>query len=157
MKNTRRFFFRLGAIVLLVAIAACMMVIGRGHTVYIDNKSLEYEGETYAPYYRATVYVNGERVSKLQPKERASATNIGQSFSMTLELIKEKGGETETVDIAIKLPYSMDGIIVNIPGYMAGLPQDAWMSEFVSTPTAAELQDEEIPTEEEDVLAGAEF
>ena len=157
MKNKRRFFFRLGAIVLLVAIAACMMVIGRGHTVYIDNKSLEYEGETYAPYYRATVYVNGERVSKLQPKERASATNIGQSFSMTLELIKEKGGETETVDIAIKLPYSMDGIIVNIPGYMAGLPQDAWMSEFVSTPTAAELQDEEIPGEEEDVLAGAEF
>ena len=157
MKNKRRFFFRLGAIVLLVAIAACMMVIGRGHTVYIDNKSLEYEGETYAPYYRATVYVNGERVSKLQPKERASATNIGQSFSMTLELIKEKGGETETVDIAIKLPYSMDGIIVNIPGYMAGLPQGAWMSEFVSTPTEAELQDEALPGEEEDVLAGAEF
>ena len=157
MKNKRRFFFRLGAIVLLVAIAACMMVIGRGHTVYIDNKSLEYEGETYAPYYRATVYVNGERVSKLQPKERASATNIGQSFSMTLELIKEKDGETETVDIAIKLPYSMDGIIVNIPGYMAGLPQDAWMSEFVSTPTEAELQDEALPGEEEDVLAGAEF
>ena len=157
MKNKRRFFFRLGAIVLLAAIAACMMVIGRGHTVYIDNKSLEYEGETYAPYYRATVYVNGERVSKLQPKERASATNIGQSFSMTLELIKDKDGETETVDIALKLPYNMDGIIVNIPGYMAGLPQDAWMSEFVSTPTAAEMQDEEIPTEEEDVLAGAEF
>ena len=157
MKNKRRFFFRLGAIALLVAIAACMMVIGRGHTVYIDNKSLEYEGETYAPYYRATVYVNGERVSKLQPKERASATNIGQSFSMTLELIKDKDGETETVDIALKLPYNMDDIIVNIPGYMAGLPQDAWMSEFVSTPTAAEMQDEEIPTEEEDVLAGAEF
>ena len=157
MKNKRRFFFRLGAIALLAAIAACMMVIGRGYTVYIDNKSLEYEGETYAPYYRATVYVNGERVSKLQPKERASATNIGQSFSMTLELIKEKGGETETVDIAIKLPYSMDGIIVNIPGYMAGLPQDAWMSEFVSTPTEAEMQDEALPGEEEDVLAGAEF
>ena len=157
MKNKRRFFFRLGAIVLLAAIAACMMVIGRGHTVYIDNKSLEYEGETYAPYYRATVYVNGERVSKLQPKERASATNIGQSFSMTLELIREKGGETETVDIAIKLPYSMDGIIVNIPGYMAGLPQDAWMSEFISTPTEAEMQDEALPGEEEDVLAGAEF
>jgi hypothetical protein len=155
--NKRRLFFRLGAIALLVAIAACMMVIGRGHTVYIDNKSLEYEGETYAPYYRATVFVNGERVSKLQPKERASATNIGQSFSMTLELIKDKDGETETVDIALKLPYNMDGIIVNIPGYMAGLPQDAWMSEFVSTPTAAEMQDEEIPTEEEDVLAGAEF
>ena len=155
--NKRRLFFRLGAIALLVVIAACMMVIGRGHTVYVDNKSLDYNGETFAPYYRATVYVNGERLSKLQPKERTSATNIGQSFSMTLELIKEKGGETETVDIALKLPYNMDGIIVNIPGYMAGLPEEARMTEFVSAPTEAEMQDEEIPTEEEDVLAGAEF
>ena len=157
MKNTRRLCFRLGAIALLVVIAACMMVIGRGHTVYVDNKSLDYNGETYAPYYRATVYVNGERLSKLQPKERTSATNIGQSFSMTLELIKEKGQDAETVDISLKLPYNMDGIIVNIPGYMAGLPEEAWMTEFISTPTEAEMQDEEIPTDEEDVLAGAEF
>ena len=155
--NKRRLAFRLGAIALLIAIAACMMVIGRGHTVYVDNKSIDSDGETFAPYYRATVYVNGERLSKLQPKERTSATNIVQSFSMTLELIKEKGGETETVAIALKLPYNMDGIIVNIPGYMAGLPEEAWMTEFVSTPTEAEMQDEEIPTEEEDVLAGAEF
>ena len=155
--NKRRLAFRLGAIALLVVIAACMMVIGRGHTVYVDNKSIDFDGETFAPYYRATVYVNGERLSKLQPKERTSATNIGQSFSMTLELIKEKGGETETVDVFLKLPYNMDGIIVNIPGYMAGLPQDAWMSEFVSTPTEAEMQDEALPGEEEDVLAGAEF
>jgi hypothetical protein len=154
--NKRRLLFRIGAVALLVVIAACMMIIGRGHTVYIDNKTLEYEGQSYAPYYRATVYVNGERVSKLQPKERASATNIGQSFSMSLELIKEKGQDAETVDISIKLPYNMDGIIVNIPGYLAGLPQEAWMSEFVSVPSEAEMQ-EEAPTEEEDVLAGAEF
>ena len=155
--NKRRLAFRLGAIALLVVIAACMMVIGRGHTVYVDNKSLDYNGETFAPYYRATVYVNGERLSKLQPKERTSATNIGQSFSMTLELIKEKGQDAETVEISLKLPYSMDGVIVNIPGYMAGLPEEAWMTEFISTPTEAEMQDEAIPTEEEDVLAGAEF
>ena len=154
--NKRRLLFRIGAVALLVVIAACMMIIGRGHTVYIDNKTLEYEGQSYAPYYRATVFVNGERVSKLQPKERASATNIGQSFSMSLELIKEKGQDAETVDISIKLPYNMDGIIINIPGYLAGLPQEAWMSEFVSVPSEAEMQ-EEAPTEEEDVLAGAEF
>ena len=45
--NKRRLAFRLGAIALLVVIAACMMVIGRGHTVYVDNKSLDYNGETF--------------------------------------------------------------------------------------------------------------
>ena len=33
----RTLFFRLGAIAILLAIAAVMMVIGRGHTVYFDN------------------------------------------------------------------------------------------------------------------------
>ena len=33
----RTLFFRIGAIVILLAIAAVMMVIGRGHTVYFAN------------------------------------------------------------------------------------------------------------------------
>lgn len=156
MKNSRRWLFRLGAVLLLVAIAACMMVIGRGHTVYIDNKTLEYNGETYKAFYRAVVYINGERLSKLAARERGMTTNIGQDFSMTVGIVEEKGADEKPVDIHIKLPYNMDGIIVNIPGYMAGLPQEAWMTEFISTPSEAEMQ-EEAPTEEEDILAGAEF
>ena len=156
MKDKRRLFFRLGAVALLVAIAACMMVIGRGHTVYIDNKTLEYEGQTYKAYYRAVVYVNGEKLSKLSARERGMATNIGQKFSMTVGIVEEKGQDEKPVDITVQLPYNWDGIIVNIPGYLAGLPQGAWMTEFVSTPSEADMQ-EEAPSEEEDILAGAEF
>ena len=153
----RKWMFRIGAIVLLIAIAACMMVIGRGHTVYVDNKTLEYNGETYKTPYRVNVYIGEERIAKLSARERGMTTNIGQNFKMTLGVIKEKGNDEEMVDVALKLPYNMDGIIINIPGYLAGLPQDAWLSEFISTPTEAEMQDEEIPTDEEDILAGAEF
>ena len=32
--NKRALLFRLGAVLVLIAIAACMMVIGRGHTIY---------------------------------------------------------------------------------------------------------------------------
>ena len=154
--NKRRLLFRLGAVLLLVVIGACMMVIGRGHTVYIDNKTLEYEGETCKAYYRAVVYVNGERISKLAARERGMTTNIGQSFSMTVGIVEEKGQDEKPVDITIKLPYNMDGIIINIPGYLAGLPQDAWLTEFVSAVPEAEEQDE-APAEDGDVLAGAEF
>ena len=41
MMNKRRWLFRIGMILLLVAVAACMMIIGRGHTVYFDNKTIE--------------------------------------------------------------------------------------------------------------------
>ena len=69
----RTLFFRIGAIVILLAIAAVMMVIGRGHTVYFDNKKLEYNGETYDTPYKVCVYVNDERVAKLYDKERGMA------------------------------------------------------------------------------------
>ena len=38
-----------------------MMVIGRGHTVYMDNKTIEYDGQTYNSFYKVDVYVDGER------------------------------------------------------------------------------------------------
>ena len=75
---------------------------------------------------------------------------------MTVGIIEQKDADEVMQTIALKLPYNMDGIIVNIPGYLAGLPQEAWMSEFVATPSEAELQ-EEAPADGEDVLAGAEF
>ena len=155
--NKRRLLFRLGAVAILIAIAACMMVIGRGHTVYVDNKTLEVNGETYKPPYRVNVYVNGERISKLAARERGMTTNIGQSFKMSLGVIQEKGNDEKMLDVSLKLPYNMDGIIINVPGYLAELPQDAWMSEFVSTPTEAEMADEASSEGETDVMAGAEF
>ena len=89
----RTLFFRLGAIAILLAIAAVMMVIGRGHTVYFDNKKLEVNGETYDTPYKVCVYVGDERVAKLYDKERGMATWIGQNFEMTLEITQEKGGD----------------------------------------------------------------
>ena len=154
--NKRRLLFRIGAVLVLIAIAACMMVIGRGHTIYIDNKTLEYEGKSYSSLYRAVVYVDGKKLTTLNARERGMTTNIGQNFSVNVGIMEEKGQDEKPVVISFKLPYNMDGIIVNIPGYLAGLPQEAWMSEFVSVPSEAEMQ-EEAPTEEEDVLAGAEF
>ena len=45
-KKTTSILFKVGTVVLLLAIAAVMFAIGRGHTVYFDNKKLEYNGTT---------------------------------------------------------------------------------------------------------------
>ena len=72
--NKRRLLFRAGTILALIAIAACMMVIGRGHTMYFDNKKLEYGGQEYDTYRRINVFVNGEQVAKLSAKTIPSPT-----------------------------------------------------------------------------------
>ena len=146
MSKTRRWIFRIAAVVLLVAIAGAMMVIGRGHTVYFDNKTLEdYQGQTYKSFEKVVVTVKGEEVAKLAKRERGMSIWIGQNFKMILEVTREKGGEPEIHEIDLKLPYNVDGIVVNLPALLAGLPEEAWFSEFV--PAETEAPAEEVPGE----------
>ena len=149
MNKTRSLLFRLGTVLVLIGICAWMMIVGRGHTVYLDNKKLEYEGETYEPPYKITVFVKDEQVAKLNKKDRGMATTIGQNFRMTLRIMQEKKGEETEETYDIKLPYNLDGIVINLPGFLAGLPEDAWMSEFVSLATTVEEETEEVPGTDE--------
>lgn len=144
MRSKRRIVFILLAILALVAIGAWMMVIGRGHTVYFDNKTLEdYQGQEYKAYERVVVTVKDEKPIKLAKRERGSAIWIGQNFKMTLEITEKKGDEPVVKEVSIKLPYSVDGIVINLPAYLAGLPEEAWFSEFV--PAVTEEPGEEEP------------
>ena len=134
--KSRRLIFRLLLILVLVAIGGVMMVIGRGHTVYFDNKPLEYQGTTYEAPYKVEIHVGstaeGEALSKLYDGERASADQIGQSITVTLVITQEKGGDEEApATYTIPLPYGMDGPIINLPAYLAGLPEEAYLTEFI--------------------------
>ena len=134
--KSRRLLFRILLIVVLVAIAGVMMVIGRGHTVYFDNKPVEYQGTTYEAPYKIEIHVgnnaDGDALSKLYENERASADQIGQKITITLIVTQEKGGDEEDpVTYTIPLPYGMDGPIINLPAYLAGLPEEAYLSEFI--------------------------
>ena len=145
--NKKSLLIRAAALAVVVAIAAAMMVIGRGHTLYFDNKTLEdYEGQEYKAFERVVVTVKDEEVAKLGKRERGMATWIGQNFKMTLEITEKKGDEPRIEEISLELPYNMDGIIINLPAYLAGLPEEAWLSEFIPTPTE-ESDDEPLPGE----------
>lgn len=145
--NKRRLFFGGITILLLVAIAACMMVIGRGHTMYFDNKKLEYEGKTVDTIRRINVNVNGEQVAKLSAKDRGMATFTGQTLKFNLEVIRQKGGESEFYDYTVKIPYGQDGMVLNLPAMIEGLPEEAYATVFVPQ-VVEEEEDEEIVTDE---------
>ena len=44
MNKTKTLLIRIITVVFFVALAVLMYFLGRGHTVYIDNKKLEYNG-----------------------------------------------------------------------------------------------------------------
>ena len=146
MKSKRILLYRLAMILVLVVVAAVMLVIGRGHTVYFDNVSLEYEGTTYETPYKVVVYTGGEEVAKLYDGERGMATCIGQNLDLTLEITQEKGGGEELVSVSVPLPYNMDGIIINLSAYLEGLPEEAYLTEFVPAVVPSTEEDEEVVT-----------
>ena len=139
---------RLAVLAVVIAVAAVMMVIGRGHTLYFDNKTIEnYQGQEYKAFERVVVTVKGEEAAKLGKRERGMATWMGQSFKMTLEITEKKGDEPRTEEVSIQLPYGVDGIIINLPAYLAGLPEEAWFSEFVPQVQEEPAEDEPLPGE----------
>ena len=154
--NKRRLLFRAGTILALIAIAACMMVIGRGHTMYFDNKKLEYEGQEYDTYRRINVFVNGQQVAKLSAKDRGMATFTGQKLSFEIEVTKEKGDDPVTYAYTVKVPYGEDGIVLNLPGMIAGLPEEAYTTVFVPVVTEDEAADEEIVIDDFGMTEGGE-
>ena len=70
MNKTSKILFRVGALLLILVIAALMFVVGRGHTVYLDNKTIEYNGQTYNADYQITIMKDGKKLTDLRKTER---------------------------------------------------------------------------------------
>jgi hypothetical protein len=136
------------ALLVVIGIAAAMFVIGRGHTIYFDNKSTEVGGTTIDAPYSIEVYVKGEKAAKLKSGERGMADTMGQTFDMQLVVTKEKGGTSSRVNVSLPIPYNMDGVILNLPVMLAGKGPEDYLTEFIPTPSAEEEADEEVVTDE---------
>ena len=149
--NKRKLLFRVGAILIILVIAACMFVIGRGHTVYFDNKETSYNGQTIEPFYKVTVTVGDQKPVKLSKGDRGMADIMGQKLTMTLEITDAEGDQPHAHKVSMSVPYNMDGIMINVPALMQGLPQDAYMSEFIIETPDTGSTDEEIVTDEFDM------
>ena len=149
--NKRKLLFRVGAILIILVIAACMFVIGRGHTVYFDNTETSYNGQTIEPFYKVTVTVGDQKPAKLSKGDRGMADIMGQKLTMTLEITDAEGDQPHAHKVSMSVPYNMDGIMINVPALMQGLPQDAYMSEFIIETPDTGSTDEEIVTDEFDM------
>lgn len=141
MNKKRTLIIRVAVVVVLFAIAYAMTIVGRGHTIYFDNKKLELNGTTYDTPYKVEVYVGGERVAKLYDKERGSCTCVGQTLKVDLVITEKKGGDETTASYAIPIPRDLDGVVINLPGYLAGLDQADYLTEFVSLATPEETEE----------------
>jgi len=150
MKPDRTFLYRLATVLVIVGIGALMMIVGRGHTLYFDNKAVE--NTQYTALYRTDINVKGNDEQNLFARERGMATVMGQRAVVDVTYMREKGGAREDARFYIRLPYGLDGIVINVPALLAGAPADVYMSEFVSLAVETLPVDDVVITDEFDEL-----
>ena len=156
MKSKKTLLIRIAAIAVLIGIAVTMAIIGRGHTVYFDNKDLEADGTEYKAYYQIEVFVNDQSVAKLKSGDRGMISTMGQDFEMVLHITPEKDAKKVGSGVALKLPYNMDGIILNLPALLNGAAEEVYQTEFIPTPVQEDDTEDVVITDEFEMPLGDE-
>ena len=156
MKSKSRLLIRILAVAALLGIAAWMFVIGRGHTIYFDNKDLTSGGETYKAFYKVEVLVNGETVAKLSSGDRGMVKTVGQDFKMELHITPKKKGKKVGSKVSLPVPYNMDGIILNIPALLNGAEESVYMEEFIPAVVEEDEDADVVVTDEFEMPMGDE-
>lgn len=135
MKIKRQTLFIIGTVVLLIGIAAWMMVIGRGHIIYVDNKTIEYNGTEYKAYNLVELSAKGNQNQEAFARDRIQFKCVGQNLKIEYAASKKSASIPEEGTLKKKIPYSWDAAVINLPAYFAGLPEEVWFTEFVQVPS----------------------
>ena len=115
----------------------------------------KYKGEPWARLGVDTEH-GFEPLYVVSPEKKAQVAKlrlIGDKLELTVEVMQQKGGSETTETYQMTLPHNIDGIIINLPAYMAGLPEEAYLEEFIPAPPTEE-DDEEAPNTEDDMGLG---
>ena len=156
MKSKKTLLIRIIAVAVLIAVAVTMFIICRGHTVYFDNKDLTADGSEYKSYYQIEVFVDDVSVAKLKSGERGMVSTMGQDFKMVLHITPEKDAKKVGSAVTLKLPYNLDGIILNLPALLGGAPEEVYQEEFIPAPVIEDESEDVIVTDEFEMPMGDE-
>ncbi|MCL1941625.1 MAG: hypothetical protein FWG09_06755 [Synergistaceae bacterium] len=88
---------RIAAFCFIVAFSTFLFYIGREHQIFIDNKTIELEDESFRALKFVRVSVNDASPIELMARERDLVKVVGPSFMFRVEVMDEYGEEVEKV------------------------------------------------------------
>lgn len=146
-KFTRRHLFQLVAIVLVLILGVVMYIVGKQHTILLDNKTLEAGGKTYQAFSIVEVEVNRGELLELAARDRDKAEVMGQKNRITVVYTDKSFGEHKLVT-DFSVPLEQDMVLVNIPALVGGADESVWMQPYEVPTLAVVPEAEPVVTEE---------
>ena len=143
---TRRHLFQIAAILVLVLLAILMYIVGRQHTILLDNKTLEHEQKTYQAFSIVEVEVDKEGAIELAARDRDKVDVMGQRHTITVVYTDRYFEEYELVK-KFKIPIGHDMVLISIPALVGELDESVWLQQFIAPTAAVAPLPESIPEE----------
>jgi hypothetical protein len=132
--RTRRLIVRSLLVLALVGLGAVSLVVGKGHTVVLDNMRPKAESDPPAPRL-VTIRLDGKEPVELTAGVRDLALLMGQSHTYEVDWLN--GQPPQRGEFSI--PFSQEYVLVSIPRLKAG--RDDWIEPFFPFEQAAVTND----------------
>ena len=110
----RRLAVRFALAAVFVALAALAFVLGKGHTILVDNKDAE-DGSVQA-FEGVMVTIDRQEPLEMYLGDRLAAPVMGQSHTVTIE---DFSGSTK-VERKIRLPLGEEMLLLSVPKLAEG-------------------------------------
>jgi hypothetical protein len=105
----RSFKERVAALIVVLLVSVGLFYIGREHKVFLDNKTIEVEGQSFRALKFVRVTVADNPSVELMPRDRDLSKVVGPSFKLKVEVLDEFGEEVEkTIEKELKPGFDKD-------------------------------------------------
>lgn len=147
---SRRHLFQLSTVVVLILLGVLMYVIGRQHTILLDNKTLEVGGTSYQAFSVVEVAVDKEEVLELAARDRDKAVVMGQRHTVMLRYA-DRFFEEHELTVSFKVPIGQDMVLISLPALAGGADESVWLQNY-EPPTAVAPPQAEEPVVVDDLM-----
>ncbi len=146
----RSFYIRTAAIVLVILLAVWMFIIGKQHTILLDNKTV---GE-YKALQEVEIQVDDQENLFLGPRDRDQAIVTNQKHKVVIKYVDENWEEV-VIEKTLRLPHSESMMLLSIPTLVnnPNADQSEWLTHFEVQVQTSSADEEVVITDELDVSA----
>ena len=103
------------ALCLVAVLSVLLFYYGREHQIFLDNRTIEVEGESFRALKFVNVTVNDSSPVELMPRDRDLVKAVGPSFSFKVEVMDDFGEEVEKViEGKLRLGFAKD-VMLSMP------------------------------------------
>ena len=141
---TKRHFYQISAIIIVILIAGLLFWFGKGHTLILDNQNITVDGKAYEATAAMNVTLDGQPSVALRAgfRKKAAEQVAGPWHVIKIEILDQDKKVTTT--LAKKFAVGLgDVFLVSLPALSGDSPN--WLQAFRAVQEAAP-KEEPMPT-----------